>query len=613
MKRKEKKVLIRILTSMVLLAAAVLAPAEGIWRLLLFLVPYLVVGYDILWTAVRNIISGQIFDENFLMSLATIGAFVMNEYPEAVAVMLLYQIGELFQDIAVGKSRKSIAGLMDIRPDSACVLRDGEELEVFPDEVMVGETILVRPGERVPLDGILLEGETSVDTAALTGETFPRSLRKGDNIISGSVNLTSLIKVQTTSLYEESTVSRILELVEVSAAKKAKTEKFITRFARYYTPCVVIGAVLLAVLPPLFLGNWLHWLERGLIFLVVSCPCALVISVPLSFFGGIGGASKRGILIKGSNYLEALSKVHTVVFDKTGTLTHGNFEVSEIHPVGMTEEELLCLAAHGESFSGHPIAESIGRAYEGAVDKSRIGEITEHPGLGVETVLDGKTVFLGNTRLMEKAGVLPLVEKAAGTVVHAARDGVYCGCIIISDRMKSDAKEAVGTLIKEHGARVVMLTGDSMAVGRQVAADLHIPEVHAELLPGDKVAIVEKLLEEKPKNATLSFVGDGINDAPVLSRADIGIAMGALGSDAAIEAADVVIMDDQPSKVSLAVKIARRTMKIVWQNIIFALGIKGIVLILGALGFANMWIAVFADVGVAMLAVLNAMRALKTK
>ena len=611
MTRKEKRVLYRIIVAAVLLIAAWIAPIDGILSLFAFLIPYFVIGYDVLWKSVRNILNGQIFDENFLMALATIGALVTGEYHEAVAVMLFYQIGELFQDIAVGKSRKSITELMNIRPDHAVVLRDGAEVTLSPEEVEIGEIIIVRPGEKVPLDGVIIKGHTTADTSALTGESVPRTILEGENITSGFVNLTSVIEVRVTNSFEESTVSKILELVENSAAKKAKTEKFITRFARYYTPCVVIGAVLLAVIPPIFLGGWENWLKRALIFLVVSCPCALVISVPMSFFGGIGGASKKGILIKGANYLEALSKISTVVFDKTGTLTHGSFEVTEIKSPVLDENELLKIASLCESFSNHPIAESIVKAYGKEPEKELVNEVTEHPGLGIEAIIEGKRYFAGNLKLMEKAGAQVSEEECAGTAVYISEESRYLGRIVISDKIKEDAKLAVNELLSLKTERIVMLTGDSKTVGESVGKALGISEVHSELLPQDKVTIVEKLLGEKKPKTHLAFSGDGINDAPVLSRADVGIAMGAMGSDAAIEDADVVLMDDKPSKVAEAVRISRRTMKIVYQNIVFALGVKGIVLILAALGFANMWIAVFADVGVAMIAILNSMRALK--
>ncbi len=613
MSRKQKRSLFRILIAAALLAAACLLPLEGWARLALFLVPYALVGWDVLWTALRNILHGQLFDENFLMTLAAAGALATGEYPEAVAVMLLYQVGELFQSVAVGKSRRSIAALMDIRPDRATVLRDGAELSVEPEEVAVGEVILVRPGEKIPLDGLILEGRTSVNTAALTGEALPRDLGPGERVISGSVNIEGLIRVQVASVYEESTVARILELVESSAAKKAKTENFITRFARWYTPCVVIAAALLAVLPPLLLGGaWKDWIYRAMSFLVVSCPCALVISVPLSFFGGIGGASRAGILIKGGNYLEALARVDCAVFDKTGTLTQGSFTVTALYPEGIPPEELLEKAALAESFSTHPIAESIRAACAKAPDKSRVSRVTELPGLGLEAEVEGHLLLAGNAKLMARAGLSPAPRAETGTLVHIAEDGRYLGCLLIADRVKPGAAAAIAALKKQGVKKLVMLTGDREAAGRAVAAELGLDEVHTELLPGDKVKIVERLLAEKSGKGSLAFVGDGINDAPVLSRADVGIAMGALGSDAAIEAADVVLMDDDPGKLARALSIARRTMGIVVQNIAFALGVKAAVLVLTALGVTGMWLAIFADVGVAVLAILNAMRTLKS-
>lgn len=593
-----------------MLAVTVLLPVSDKIKAFLYLIPYLIVGWDVLWRAVRNIAHGQVFDENFLMSLATVGAYALSDYVEATAVMLFYQIGELFQSIAVGKSRKSVAALMDIRPDSAAVLRDGEEVKVSPEEVQKGETVIIRAGEKIPLDGIVLEGTTSVSTAALTGESLPRDIQAGDRVVSGSVNLSGVITVKTESVYSESTVARILDLVENSSAKKAKTENFITRFARYYTPCVVAAAVLLAVLPPLITGGGLtDWLQRALIFLVVSCPCALVISVPLSFFGGIGGASKRGILIKGANYTEVLAKVGTVVFDKTGTLTKGIFKVTAVHPESMSETELLDVAAAAESYSNHPIAESIITAHKGHIDPARIGRVTEHAGMGVEAVIDGRDIFAGNGKLMETAGAKWRDCHIAGTSIHISEGEKYLGHIVISDEIKPDSKAAVAALKELGVAKTVMLTGDRKEIGKAVGKELGLDEVHAELLPDGKVAAVERLLKEK---SPLAFVGDGINDAPVLARADIGIAMGGIGSDAAIEAADVVLMDDKPSKLPEAIRIARKTMKIVWQNIIFALAVKAVVLALGAAGLAGMWLAIFADVGVTVLAILNAMRAMRT-
>jgi len=612
MTRKQKKTLIRIIASAVLCLAVWFLPLQGGWRLAAFAVPYLVVGWDVLWSALRSILHGQAFDEKFLMSVATLGAFAIDEYPEATAVMLFYQVGELFQSLAVGKSRKSIAALMDIRPDSAVVLRDGAELTVSPEEVEPGETIVVRPGEKIPLDGEILEGQTSVNTAALTGESLPADKTVGDEVVSGTVNLTGVIRVRTLSRYDESTVAKILELVENAAEKKSRAENFITRFARWYTPCVVGGAVLLAVVPPLvFAQAWGLWIRRALVFLVVSCPCALVVSVPLTFFGGIGGASREGILIKGSNYLEALANVDTVVFDKTGTLTKGAFAVDAIHPANISEAELLDIAAAAESYSGHPVAESIVRAHEGHIDKSRLGEISELSGFGLSAVVDGKTFYLGNGKLMDRVGADWHECHLTGTVIHIAEGSRYLGHIVINDEIKPDAKQAVDGLKALGIRRTVMLTGDRARVAEHVAQELGLDEARAELLPAQKVENVEALLNE---GCRLAFVGDGVNDAPVLTRADVGIAMGALGSDAAIESADVVLMDDKPSKLPLAIALSRRTMRIVKQNIWFALAVKAVILALGALGLANMWIAVFGDVGVMILAILNAMRAmLRTK
>lgn len=612
MTRKQKRNLIRLILAALLFAVALFLPVQGLFRLAVFLIPYAVIGYDVLWNALRNILHGQIFDENFLMALATVGAFAIEEYPEAVAVMFFYQVGELFQSIAVGRSRKSIAALMDIRPDSATVLRDGKEYAVSPEEVQPGETILVRPGEKVPLDGIVTEGSTSVNTAALTGEALPQDKEPGDNIISGSLNQGGVIRVKVTHPFGESTVSKILDLVENSSAKKAKAEHFITRFARYYTPCVVVGAILLAVIPPLLLdGAWSNWINRALIFLVVSCPCALVISVPLSFFGGIGGASRDGILIKGANYLEALANVKTVVFDKTGTLTKGTFAVAAVHPETLSKKELLDIAALAESYSNHPIAASIVRAHGGHIDQSRIRNTEELSGRGIRAVIDGKTVCAGNGRLMDEAGANWHECHCTGTAIHVAIDGIYAGHIVISDEMKEDAKKAISELRQAGVSKTVMLTGDLQKIGNAVGKELELDEIYAELLPDQKVEKVEQLLKSKPAGSTLAFVGDGINDAPVLSRADIGIAMGALGSDAAIEAADIVLMDDKPAKIAKSIRIARKTMRIVKENIIFALAVKALVLIFGALGYAGMWFAVFADVGVMVLAIINAMRALR--
>ncbi|MBO5556717.1 MAG: cadmium-translocating P-type ATPase [Oscillospiraceae bacterium] len=608
MTRKQRNTLLRILAAALLTIVAALLPVQGLWRGLAFVVPYLVIGYDVLWSAIRNIAHGQVFDEKFLMALATLGAFGTGEYPEAAAVMLFYQIGEWFQSIAVGRSRKSIAALMDISPDFATVLREGQEEEVSPEEVQVGETIVVRPGERIPLDGTILEGSTSVNTAALTGESLPADKAPGDKVVSGTINLTGVIHVQTESVYEDSTVARILELVENSAEKKARVESFITRFARWYTPCVVIGAALLALVPPLLLGqSWSMWINRALIFLVVSCPCALVVSVPLSFFGGIGAASREGILIKGANDLETLAKVDTVVFDKTGTLTRGSFAVDAIHPKEMDPEELLDLCAAAESYSSHPVAESVVAAHKGDIDKSRIGTVRELAGLGIQAEVDGETYYVGNARLMEQVSADYHDCHLVGTVIHVARPGEYLGHIVVNDQLKPDAVPAIRGLKALGVKETVMLTGDIETVAAAVAEQLGVDQFRAGLLPVQKVEEVERLIAEGRK---LAFVGDGINDAPVLTRADVGIAMGALGSDAAIESADIVLMDDKPSKLPLAVKLARKTMRIVRQNIVFALAVKFIILILGALGMANMWFAVFGDVGVLILAILNAMRCL---
>ena len=606
MTNKQKKTLIRIVSAGVLTVIAALIPLDGIWKGLAFAVPYLVIGWDVLWSAVRNIAHGQVFDEKFLMAVATLGAFAIREYPEAAAVMLFYQIGEWFQSIAVGKSRKSIAALMDIRPEYAVVLREGKEQEVDPEEVEMGEIIVLKPGERIPLDGTVIEGAGSVDTSALTGESLPADKTVGDTVLSGSINLSGVLKVKTSSEYAESTVARILELVENSSEKKARIENFITRFARWYTPLVVISAVLLAVIPPLFLsGSWADWINRALIFLVVSCPCALVVSVPLSFFGGIGGASRDGILVKGANYLEMLSKADTVVFDKTGTLTQGSFAVDAVHPSEISAEELLDIAAAAESYSSHPIAESVVSAFAGDIDRSRIGEIKEIAGMGIEAQVDGKTFFLGNGKLMEKAGAVWHECHLPGTAIHISEDSSYMGHIIINDQIKPEVRESINKL-KELGIKqTLMLTGDSEKVAKAVAEKIGVDSYRAELLPAQKVTAVEDLLGS---GAHVAFVGDGINDAPVLSRADVGIAMGALGSDAAIESADIVIMDDRISRLPLAIKIAHRTMRIVHENIILALGVKFAILILSAFGLTNMWWAVFGDVGVLIVAVLNAMR-----
>ena len=620
--KKQKKMTIRIIIALALLAviAVTLHFIELPWwaELILYAIPYAIAGYDVLKTAFINLIHGQIFDEKFLMMVATVGAFGTGEYPEASAVMLFYQVGELFQSIAVGRSRKSIAKLMDIRPDSATVIRDGEEIEVSPEDVEVGEIIIVKPGEKIPLDGVITEGESSVNQAALTGESAPVDKAYSDNVISGTLNLTGVIKVRTTSTFGQSTVSKILELVENASDKKAKVENFITKFARYYTPAVVIAALLLAVIPPLFLGIgnweiWKTWLTRACVFLVVSCPCALVVSVPLSFFGGIGGASKDGILIKGAGYMEVLSKIDTVVFDKTGTLTKGVFEVDDVHPNIVSVAELKDIAACCESFSSHPVAQSIVRAHEGHIDKSLIGDVNEIAGKGVKAVVDGKTYYCGNGQLMDMCGAKWHDCHLTGTIIHVARetdgDVEYLGHIIINDQIKEDSETAIKELKNVGVKRLVMLTGDKKRVAENVANKLGLTGFFAELLPADKVSKVEELLSTE--KGRLAFVGDGINDAPVLMRADCGIAMGAMGSDAAIESADVVLMDDKPSKIADAMKIARKTMRIVWENIIFALGVKAVILILGAFGIANMWIAVFGDVGVLIIAILNAMRCMK--
>jgi len=607
----KKRMLFRVLASAVLFAVALLLPTEGWLRLFTFLIPYAVIAWDVLWRAVRNIAHGQVFDENFLMSLATVGALATGEYPEAVFVMLFYQVGELFQSYAVDQSRKSITSLMDIRPDYANIEVDGQLRQVDPEDVAVGDTIVIKAGERIPLDGVVLEGTSNVDTAALTGESLPREAQPGDDVISGCVNLSGLLRVRVTKAFEESTVAKILDLVENSSSKKAKAENFITKFARYYTPAVVLAAVALALLPPLFTSiQWVDSIQRALNFLVVSCPCALVISVPLSFFGGIGGASKNGILVKGGNYLEVLAKTELVVFDKTGTLTRGVFNVTAIHPDHCGEAQLLELAALAESYSDHPISRSLKEAYGKELDASRVSNVEELS--GVRATVDGRQICAGNDKLMEDIGVSWHPCHRVGTTVHVASDGVYLGHIVISDEVKPDAKEAI-TALKACGVRrTVMLTGDAKAVGESVAQELGLDEVHTQLLPADKVTRVEALLGEVSPKGALAFVGDGINDAPVLSRADIGIAMGGLGSDAAIEAADIVLMDDKPSKLADAIRIARRTLAIVRQNIVFALAVKFLVLALSAAGVANMWEAVFADVGVSVIAILNAMRALKT-
>lgn len=590
----------------------------------LFLIPYLIAGYDVLLKAARNIGNGQVFDENFLMTIATVGAFALVLFPdsqphmaEGAAVMLFYQVGELFQGYAVGKSRQSIADMMDIAPDFANVMRDGKLVQVDPYEIGVGDEIVVKPGERVPLDGTIVEGSTQLDTAALTGESVPRHVEEGAEVISGCVNMTGKITVKVSKPFEQSTVSRILELVESASEKKAQTENFITRFARYYTPIVTIGALVLAVLPPLLFGqSWSDWIERGLTFLVVSCPCALVISVPLSFFGGIGGASRLGILVKGGNYLEALAHTETVVFDKTGTLTNGSFNVVAVHPDAAAEVDpdlILSIAAHAEAYSDHPIAVSVKEAFTGEIDQSRIADVREEGGHGVRAVVDERVVLVGNDKLMREEGIAYHDCELTGTILHVSIDGKYAGHIIIADVVKEDAAECIKRLHAAGVKKTVMLTGDRAEVAKAVAEKLGLDEYHGKLLPEDKVNQVERLLGETSEKGKLAFVGDGINDAPVLTRADIGIAMGAMGSDAAIEAADIVLMDDKPSKIASAIRIARKTMRIVWQNIVFALGVKFAVLVLAAVGLATMWLAVFADVGVAILAILNAMRCMRVK
>lgn len=611
MTKKQKAMLQRIVVGAALFVAAILIPVDGWFKLALFLIPYLVIGHKVLKKAAVNIRNGHVFDENFLMCIATIGAFALGEYVEGVAVMLFYQVGELFESYAVGKSRKSISELMDIRPDVANVEREGEIAQVDPEEVAIGETIVVQPGERIPLDGTVIEGASMLDTAALTGESMPRKVRTGDTVISGCINQNGVLRVRVEKEFGESTVSKILELVENSGTRKAKTENFITKFARYYTPIVCFAALALAIIPPLFVGDWLSWIQRALIFLVVSCPCALVISIPLSFFGGIGGASKCGVLIKGGNYLETLAKVDTVVFDKTGTLTEGSFTVTAVRPEWMSEKELLELAALAESYSTHPIAGSILEAYGESVDRSRVTNVEEISGHGIRATVDGREICVGNERLIERVGANAKKCEKVGTIVHIAVDGVYEGHIVISDTIKSDAKQAIEQLRALGVRRTVMLTGDTEEVGRRVAEELGVDEAYCGLLPSDKVEHVEKLLAESGEKGALAFVGDGINDAPVLSRADVGIAMGALGSDAAIEAADVVLMNDRPSRIATAISISRKTHRIVHQNIVFALGVKILVMIFGALGMTNMWAAVFADVGVSVIAILNAMRALR--
>lgn len=620
MNKKQKKMLLRIIIAAALMILFSVLPLEGWLAFGLFMVPYLVIGYDILKKAVKGILNRQIFDENFLMAIATVGAIILGDYKESVAVMLFYQIGELFQSYAVGKSRRNISELMDIRPDYANVERDGEIEKADPEEVAIGECIVVQPGEKIPIDGVVVDGAGSLNTSALTGESIPREVSAGDEVISGCINLTGVLRIRTTKEFGESTVSKILELVENSSSRKSRSENFISKFARIYTPAVCYSATALAILPPLvrmlFLGlppEWGDWIYRSLTFLVISCPCALVISIPLSFFAGIGGASREGVLVKGSNYLETLSQTRYVVFDKTGTMTQGVFEVSGIHHNQMDEEKILEYAALAECFSNHPISKSLQKAYGKELDKSRVTDVEEISGNGVTAKVDGILAAVGNAKLMKKLGIEYQECHHVGTVVHLSVDGSYAGHILISDILKPHAKEAVSTLRRAGVKKTVMLTGDADAVARKVAEELGIQEIYSELLPADKVTKLEELLAQKPAKEKLAFVGDGINDAPVLSRADIGIAMGALGSDAAIEAADVVLMDDDPLKIAKAIKISRKCIRIVYENIYFAIGIKLICLVLGALGIANMWLAIFADVGVMVLAVLNAIRALFVK
>ena len=625
MTKKQKKMLLRILSTAVLLAALHFLPVEGWLRLGAYLLTYLVIGYDILRKAGRGILNGQVFDENFLMAVATVGAFALaiyersGDYNEAIAVMLFYQIGELFQSYAVGKSRRNISALMDIRPDYANVERDGQLVQVDPDEVAIGTVIVVQPGEKVPIDGVVTEGSSTLNTAALTGESLPRDAKEGDEVISGCINMTGVLKIRTTKAFGESTVSKILELVESSSSRKSRSEDFIAKFARIYTPVVCYSALALAVVPPLIRlvggmdGQWEQWVYRALTFLVTSCPCALVVSIPLSFFAGIGGASHEGILIKGSNYLETLSQVRTVVFDKTGTLTKGVFEVTAVHHSDMDEKKLLEYAALAECASSHPISRSLQRAYGRPIDRSRVTDIQESSGHGVTAVVDGHTVAAGNSKLMERLGVAYHDCHSVGTIIHMAVDGQYAGHIVISDVVKPNAKAAIDALHRAGVEKTVMLTGDGKRVADAVAAELGVDEVHSELLPADKVAQVEALLSRQRGKAKLAFVGDGINDAPVLGRADIGIAMGAMGSDAAIEAADIVLMDDEPLQIAKAIRISRKCIGIVYQNIVFALAVKFACLVLVAVGAADMWAAIFADVGVMVLAVLNAIRALRVK
>ena len=620
MNKKQKKVFIRIIIAFALIIILKWIPVEGYVRFALYMVPYLVIGYDILRKAGKGILNRQVFDENFLMAVATVGAIALGDYTEGVSVMLFYQIGELFQSYAVGKSRRNISELMDIRPDYANIEKDGQLEQVDPDEVEVGTTIVVQCGEKIPIDGVILEGSSTLNTSALTGESLPREVKAGDEIISGCINMTGVLKICTTKEFGESTVSKILELVENSSSRKSRSENFISKFAKYYTPAVCYGALALAVLPPLVrmtaLGlapEWGDWIYRALTFLVISCPCALVISIPLSFFAGIGGASNQGILVKGSNYLETLASTKYVVFDKTGTMTQGVFEVSGVHHNEMDAEKLLEYAALAECSSSHPISKSLQKAYGKSIDRNRVTDIEEIGGNGVTAKVDGILVAAGNVKLMKKLGISYMDCHSVGTIVHMAVDGKYAGHILISDLIKPHAAQAIAELKRAGVKKTVMLTGDAKNVAEQVAEELGIQEVHSELLPADKVAKVEELLKQKTEKEKLAFVGDGINDAPVLSRADIGIAMGALGSDAAIEAADIVLMDDDPLKIAKAIKIARKCIRIVYQNIYFALGIKGICLLLGAIGVANMWMAIFADVGVMVIAVLNAIRALFVK
>lgn len=614
MTRKQKHLLARILVAAVLFLAGSLLPLSDWGKMGVFLACYVVVGWDIVWKAVTNILHGQVFDENFLMTIATIGALILGDYSEGVAVMLFYQVGEWFQSYAVSKSRKSIATLMDIRPDYANVERDGKLVQVDPDEVQIGDTIVVKPGERIPLDGTIIKGSSALDTSALTGESMPREVDVGMEVISGCINQTGILTIRTTKEFGESTVAKILDLVENASDKKGRTENFITRFARYYTPIVVFAALALAILPPLVTGQAFSiWVYRALSFLVTSCPCALVISIPLSFFGGIGGASKCGVLVKGSNYLEALADAEIVVFDKTGTLTKGSFAVTEVHPNGMKEEQFLELAAYAEDYSNHPISLSIKKAYGKSIDGSRIADVQEIAGHGVRAVIDGKTVLAGNAKLMEKEQIQYTPCASVGTVVYLAVGGRYAGCIVIEDEIKEDAPAAIKSLKSAGIQKTVMLTGDADAVGKKVAGRLGLDQAYTELLPADKVDRVEELLKQTSDKGKLVFVGDGINDAPVLARADVGIAMGGLGSDAAIEAADVVLMTDEPSKISTIMKIARKTLRIAHQNIVFALLVKVLVLVLVAWGHATMWHAVFADVGVSIIAILNAIRAMRVK